>query len=100
MYEDLTTVQQLIAHDANIDATGQLGNTPPHLAAKNSHIQILSDLIENGADVNAANRDGYTPLYNAIAENKLATTLAIIYYEEAPFSNRYSETTLFARSSN
>lgn len=39
--------------------------TPLHLAAENGDIKIAKFLIENGADVNAKNREGFTPLIYA-----------------------------------
>jgi len=46
------------------------GNRPLHIAAKAGHLNIIKLLIDElGADVNAQNRDGNTPLHFAIGYN-------------------------------
>ncbi len=37
------------------------GNTCLHVAAQNNNKRISKLLLRNGADINAANRQGYTP---------------------------------------
>ena len=42
------------------------GNTPLHIAAMGGYDQMLRMLIDAGADVNATNRAGFTPLASAL----------------------------------
>ena len=45
-------------------------NTPLHLAAqKSGSIEGMESLIQRGADLNARNKAGWTPLHIAVAEN-------------------------------
>lgn len=56
------------------------GSTPLHVAALLGHDEIVFALLRRGADVNARNNDGYTPIdyalqgygfYNDLAEKRL-----------------------------
>ena len=44
----------VIAHDAN-------GYTPLHVSAASGHMVIVCLLMNNGAEVNAVDKDGLTP---------------------------------------
>ncbi|CAB0039526.1 unnamed protein product, partial [Trichogramma brassicae] len=46
-----------------LDARDKLGNTPLHLAALRSLVDHLIWLLSNGADPNAVNEEGLTPLH-------------------------------------
>ena len=48
-----------------IDIVSPTRGTPLHLAAIFSHYEIAKLLISKGADVNARNDDGFTPLHQA-----------------------------------
>lgn len=50
---------------AHVDMKDVLGFTAAHLAAKQGHAAVLAILIERGADVNTATRQGSTPLHDA-----------------------------------
>ncbi|TGK33239.1 hypothetical protein EHQ12_18065 [Leptospira gomenensis] len=39
------------------------GNSPLHIAVNENRIDIIDLLLEHGADINAKNREGYTPIY-------------------------------------
>jgi hypothetical protein len=43
------------------------GNCPIHIAAQNGHLEILKVLVEKGADVNAQNGGGQTPLHMTVS---------------------------------
>jgi ankyrin repeat protein len=69
---DLTTVKQLLqinpylVHDKN-----KYGKTPLHYAARyNSNVDVLKYLIEKGADINAKDYNGKTPLDVANTKEK------------------------------
>lgn len=61
----IRTAYGLIANNANINSRDAWGNTPLHSAAINSNIGICMLLIAEGADRNAVNRLGKTPLDRA-----------------------------------
>ncbi|CAB0030341.1 unnamed protein product [Trichogramma brassicae] len=46
-----------------VDARDKLGNRPLHLALKNGHKDLVRWLLKNGADPNATNDRGSTPLH-------------------------------------
>ncbi|MEM9158051.1 MAG: ankyrin repeat domain-containing protein [Verrucomicrobiota bacterium] len=54
------------------------GSTLLTIAAQNRHIEIAKDLIRRGAEVNSANRRGYTPLSYATYNGDVFMTLLLI----------------------
>ena len=73
--EDLDSVKVLLKHNANIEGRGHYHDgqrthlycTPLCCAAADGNVDILSCLIENGADINACEGDRCTPLMMASA---------------------------------
>lgn len=65
--ESVTGVEFLLNHQANPNKSNDRGETPLHLAIRNSlsHEHLLKRLIDAGADLNAQNRLGQTPLHKA-----------------------------------
>ena len=51
---------------ANIDIYWNWNNTPLHLAAREGHADVVDFLLKYGADVNAQNADGQTPVQCAV----------------------------------
>jgi len=51
-----------VEHDANINKTNELGETVLFVACKNRIKIVVKCLVELGADINKANKDGITPL--------------------------------------
>ena len=49
----------------SVNVADRLGNRPLHIAASNGDIQTVQLLVDCGADVNALNEDGQTPLHTA-----------------------------------
>jgi ankyrin repeat protein len=63
---------RLIAnHPEHVNARGGSEVTPLHVAASAGHSDILSLLIEHGADISDRGKGGYTPLHRASANGRL-----------------------------
>ena len=64
--------EHLIAkHPEHINTIGQENMTSMHVAARAGHADVLSLLLEHGADVDVQNLYGTTPLYRAARSGKL-----------------------------
>lgn len=72
-YGNLGTVKLLIEYGADIEAVSQnsIANTPISAAAWGNHLDIVSYLIDRGANVNAPNGRGATALHRAIDAGRL-----------------------------
>lgn len=46
------------------------GNTPLHAAAAEGHVNIIRRLLSSGADINARNNDGCSPIFATIIAEK------------------------------
>lgn len=56
--ENTNIVKALIKHGADVNAKGECGYTPLHMACQWGHVQLAKILIEHGADKNALNDEG------------------------------------------
>jgi hypothetical protein len=67
IYGLTTSVKRLLSiRNINVNVKDdRFGATPLHYAAENGHIEIAHLLLQNGAEVNAKNNNGYTPLHFA-----------------------------------
>ena len=70
----------LLAHDANVTARSRNtnGNTPLHAALAGNHKMVAGLLIGQGADVNAADTEGWRPLHMAAHNNNVDAMKALI----------------------
>ncbi len=68
----------LIAHGADVDARGWMGNRPLHDAASHGHFNVTRVLIESGADVNATRQYEMTPLHWAARGGHAAVVAFLI----------------------
>ena len=59
-------IQRLLALGADINIQNYKGKTGLHYAAKAGFLNVINLLIENGADLDALDNDGETPLFEAI----------------------------------
>ncbi len=67
---DVEKVRQfLAADDSLIDQEAMTGGMPLHWAAVNGELEVVRTLIEAGADVNASDTDGETPLTKAARDD-------------------------------
>jgi ankyrin repeat protein len=63
--ENTRAVEMLIAQKAKINPISDLGNTPMHYA---TNAEIAQILIDNHANIHFKNKEGYSPLHNAVKE--------------------------------
>jgi ankyrin repeat protein len=59
----------LLAHNADLEAKAQNGETPLDWAVDNGHMEMVEFLLAKGADINAKANDGSTPLHLAEAHH-------------------------------
>ena len=59
-------IQRLLELGADIDIQNYKGKTGLHCASKAGFLKVINLLIENGANVDATDDDGETPLFEAI----------------------------------
>ena len=69
-----TEIQWFIQKGLNIDTTDPHGNTALHLAAESGHTDVVSSLLEKGANVDLKTNDNKTPLDLVLGKAKKPTT--------------------------
>jgi ankyrin repeat protein len=76
---DLQVVLLLLASGVAAGGSGPgLQATPMHAAAAQGHAQVLAALLEHGAGIDPADRDGNTPLVNAAYHGHLEAVRLLI----------------------
>ena len=78
---NIEAVKQHLSNGVDVNVKGGFADgTPLHYAAANGHKEIAELLIEKGADLNAKDEDGGTPLDVAISfrQTKIADLLRVI----------------------
>ena len=69
---DLDAVMSVLASDPNwMKQRDRRGLTALHHAARCGHVEVIEQLINRGADLEAANRHGHVPLSVAVEANQL-----------------------------
>jgi ankyrin repeat protein len=69
-YGQVTIVDMLIKNKAQVNAKDGVGNTPLHLAARQS-LDVVKMLVENGAHIDSCNNRWRTPLCDVARDSKL-----------------------------
>jgi len=68
---DINTFIYLVEKGLSTGVTDTNKNTPLHLLSGNSQdLELLNYFLENGAEINAKNKKGFSPLHISIANNK------------------------------
>lgn len=62
-------VRLLLLHRATIDDRDVRGNTPLNYATEFGQTNVIKLLLENGAEVNAVNNEGLSPLFQVVQNN-------------------------------
>jgi len=58
-------LKNLDSNKVNVNCRDSNGRTPLHYAVVTKHLEIVSLLLERGADVNAQDNEGWTPCHRA-----------------------------------
>jgi len=76
-----TTVRQILATSPNKDIRDDYGDTALHLAMFQPNINVVKLLLDYGFDPNAKiAKNGYTPLFDAVAANNVAAARLLLQY--------------------
>lgn len=67
---DLARVESLLSRGVKIDTPDYLGWTPLYHTMIDGHTKMVQKLLDSGANVNARNRDGATPLF-VVADGRI-----------------------------
>ena len=62
---DLAELKKLLAEDFNLNTRDNIGCTLLHVAAQGANTEVVRFLVAKGADVNARDDEGNTPLHRA-----------------------------------
>lgn len=66
---DLERVRSILDHGVGVNDANEIGYTPLMSAARSYQVEIVSFLIERGADVKAVDSDGQSVLHAAVGES-------------------------------
>ena len=70
MGDDMSAVKRILkATPDQVNICDETGNTPLHLAVESGNAKLVHYLIEQGADPNAINKDGFKPIHYAFFKN-------------------------------
>ncbi|XP_044736046.1 ankyrin-3-like [Chrysoperla carnea] len=71
----------LIAHGANVNVVNIMG-APLHIAAANGYVNIVGNLLRNGADISIRDTDNSTPLELAVTNGHLQVVKIILQHKK------------------
>ena len=94
-------VEHLVAsYPRDVNARGGLYGTPLHAAVAKGNIDVMMLLLQNGADVAAVDRDGFTPLYEASRRRRFdMMSLLFDHHADVNSQDERGRTALFRSSS-
>lgn len=84
-YKELQKIKQLLAQGMDVNAKGPSDNTLLHFAARTGYLHVASLLISIGADLNARNDSGQTPLQVARSRRNIDIVLLIRQAQNGTF---------------
>ncbi|KAH9963432.1 hypothetical protein BGW80DRAFT_850444 [Lactifluus volemus] len=76
----------LFDHDAALNAVGENGQTPLHVASRMGYLDVVRALLDRGADVNAQENNKQTPLHLASREGHFKVACVLLEYDADPNS--------------
>jgi ankyrin repeat protein len=99
MWGDIAAAEDALAQGADIMAldtrSNENGRRALNWAAWYDHPQMVRFLVDRGADINAANRTGFTPLHHAAENNAVDAAEALVALgANTRRRNRFEETPL------
>lgn len=62
----------LRTYDINVNYQDNNGFTALHWACENQQLDMVIFLLDNKADVNVVNKDGYSPIFLAVSNNRIS----------------------------
>ena len=78
-HAEIEDVKSMLDHRADVNARGNLGRTPLHMAAKlNKDPAVIKMLLDRGTDINVRNNIGSTPLHEAAQNEEPAVTKLLL----------------------
>jgi ankyrin repeat protein len=91
-----TICSNLIASGANVNAQDIVGQTPLHRALMSGlNTDIVPMLLQHGADITVKNKDGWTPLFNAVFSDNTNTVLMLLQRgADATLKDRFGDSLL------
>ncbi|XP_062570233.1 poly [ADP-ribose] polymerase tankyrase-2-like [Saccostrea cucullata] len=81
----------MLERGANVNVTTSSGDTSLYLAtygvlnSPQKELEILSDLIQSGCDVNKQNQKGYTPLHRAASKGNIPVIKTLLKHGADPY---------------
>jgi len=66
--DDIDTIRFFLGHGVDVDAVDNNHSTLLHRASYNGAVEVVQLLLECGANINARNKEGHTPLHRVLVE--------------------------------
>lgn len=85
--QDVDMLTYIISRKPNLEVNlrcSRYETSPLHVAACKNNVQITEILLILGADVNAKNTMGHTPLFSAVANGKTEQVMLLLRYGADP----------------
>merc|ERR1712113_1369557 len=77
----LTTLQRLLSEEGDVDDVDSRGWTALHCAAYEGHAKVCVELLKHGANAEAADHDGRTPMQIALEQDPKSAVVMAQYLE-------------------